>query len=198
MRNPLAVVVIVAIVIVGAVMLIRAGGRDDSAAIDTAVGADVSRTPLAAADVTFLTMAAQAGQSEIALASLAEDTSERADVDSLADRLQRDHEATNDRIKELADRKNVDFPNDAIGLPGPTDAQRATRDRLAELKGQEFNRAWADQTVRDHEASIELWSRAANSTDADVKALADSTLPTLREHLEHAQALQKTLAVPAR
>jgi putative membrane protein len=194
MKNPLVVVVIVVVAIAAAVMLVRAGNRSEDNARTETLQPDTTGTSLSAADVTFLTMAAQAGQAEIELAELAERTSDHASVDALADRLERDHSAANEQIEDLADEKHVDFPNDAMGLPGPTDQQKAIRDSLAELKGAAFNRAWIDRIVEGHQASVDLFSRASASSDPDVKSFAERTLPTLREHLQHAQDLQKTLA----
>jgi len=52
--------------------------------------------------------------------------------------------------------------------------------------------------VRDHKKVIALYEQAAaNNTDSDVKALAQSTLPTLREHLQMAERDATTINEPA-
>jgi len=44
--------------------------------------------------------------------------------------------------------------------------------------------------VKDHEKDVTKFQEAAtNATDADVKAYAAKTLPTLREHLDMARKL---------
>ena len=51
--------------------------------------------------------------------------------------------------------------------------------------------AWIAQTIKDHEAAIALFTRAASSaTDVTVRTLAESKLPALKEHLTRAQALK--------
>jgi putative membrane protein len=152
---------------------------------------NMTETTLSPGDVTFLTTAAQAGSAEIELVRLAESTSEDKTIDDLARRLERDHQSVNDEIDALADKKNVDFPNDAYGLPGPTDAQKATKDRLAELKGVAFDRAFLDQIEQNHKDSIDLFTKAATTADPDVKAFAERTLPVLKQHLQHVQDAKK-------
>jgi putative membrane protein len=189
--KPWTLVIVIALVVVGVMAYVRANNSEEPA--ENPPGADISGSALSVADVTFLTAAAQAGAAEINLARLAEDTSETKAVDELADHLERDHSATNDQINALADRKKVDFPNDAIGLPGPTDEQRATRDRLATLKGAAFDRAYLDQAEQDHRKSIDAFSNATGSSDPDVKYFAERTLPILQQHLQHVQEAQKAV-----
>lgn len=194
MKHPFRLVIIVAVVILGAFMLVRAFDEPDTR--DRTADAEVPATsavPLAADDLTFLTLAARSGKAEIELAELAERTSEHARVDELADRIEREHAETNRELESLADRKKVDFAGDAMGLPSPTDEQQATHERLDKLDGTAFNRAWADQMVKDHQAAIDLFEKATASRDADVKLFAEKTLPALKEHLRHSQELQQSL-----
>lgn len=194
--KPWTLLIVIAVVVVSVIGYVRANNREDR--VENALGADVTGTPLGTADVTFLTTAAQGGKAEIELARLAEDKSDLKAIDELADHLERDHAATNDQIESLADRKNVDFPNDALGLPGPTDEQKATRERLSELKGSAFDRAYLDQAEQDHRRSIEMFSKATGSADSDVKAFAERTLPVLQQHLQHVQEAQKAMAAATR
>ncbi len=202
MRNPVTLVVVVVLAVVAAVILVRAANRPDTAAdesgytdLDTRSGA---AAPLAAADLTFVTRAAESGKAEIDLAQLAQRTSENSRIDRLAEQIERDHEQANDQLADLADRRDVDFPGVAIGLPGPNDQQQATYDRLDKLEGAAFDQAWIDQMAQNHEASIESFTTASKSTDADVKAFAEKTLPVITHHLEQIEALQKTARAPQR
>jgi putative membrane protein len=202
MRNPVTLVVVIALAVVAAVIFVRAANRPDTdgaesgyTELDTRPGA---AAPLAAADLAFVTRAAESGKAEIDLAQLAQRTSEHPQVDALAERIERDHEQANQQLADLADRRDVDFPGDAIGLPGPTEEHKATYDRLDRLEGTAFDQAWIDQMVQNHEASVTAFTTASTSTDADVKAFAEKTLPTIKHHLDELEQLQKTVRAPRR
>jgi putative membrane protein len=62
------------------------------------------------------------------------------------------------------------------------------------LGGAEFDRKYADTMVDEHEKAVSLFESHANSTDADVKAFVDKTLPTLRHHLQMARDLKNKLS----
>jgi putative membrane protein len=200
MRNPVTLVIVVVLAVVAAVILVRAANRPDTAdetgyMTERDAGAG-DAAPLAAADLAFVTRAAESGNAEVDLAQLAQRTSEHAQIDALAEQIERDHEQANEQLSDLADRRDVDFPNTAIGLPGPTEEQQATYDRLDELEGAAFDQAWLDQMARSHEASIEAYTTASKSTDPDVKAYAEKTLPVIRHHLEQIESVQKTVKAP--
>lgn len=202
MRNPVTLVIVVVLAVVAAVILVRAANRPDRGAdesgymdLDTRSGATA---PLAAADLAFVTRAAESGKAEIELAQLAQRTSENPRVDQLAEQIERDHEQANDQLADLADRRDVDFPGVAIGLPGPNEQQQATYDRLDKLEGAAFDQAWIELMAQNHEASVESFTTASKSTDADVKAFAEKTLPVIKHHLEQIEALQKTVRAPQR
>jgi putative membrane protein len=201
MRNPVTLVIVVVLAVVAAVILVRAANRPDTADesgyadLDTRSGA---AAPLAAADLAFVTRAAESGKAEIELAQLAQRTSENPRVDQLAEQIERDHEQANDQLADLADRRDVDFPGVAMGLPGPNEQHQATYDRLDKLEGAAFDQAWIDQMAQNHEASVDAFTTASKSTDADVKVFAEKTLPVIKHPLEQIEALQKTVRVPQR
>jgi putative membrane protein len=79
--------------------------------------------------------------------------------------------------------------------PDPNLAQlepehRAIYERLDKLSGAQFDRAWADQIIKSHQAGIELFTKATKFADEGVKTFAEQTLPALREHLKRAQEIQ--------
>jgi len=201
MKNPVTLVVVIALAVVAAVILVRANKPDTArnesryTELETRPGA---AAPLAAADMAFVTRAAESGKAEIDLAQLAQRTSEHPQVDAMAERLERDHEQANQQLADLADRRDIDFPGDAIGLPGPTEEQKATYDRLDRIEGAAFDQAWTDLMVENHTAAVEAFTTASNSSDADVKAFAGKVLPTIKHHLGELQQLQKTLRAPRR
>ena len=51
-----------------------------------------------------------------------------------------------------------------------------------------------DEMVKDHEKDVELFEQQAQSgDDPDLRAFAEETLPTLREHLELAREIQSQI-----
>jgi putative membrane protein len=60
--------------------------------------------------------------------------------------------------------------------------------RLSKLSGAQFDRAYMQDMVKDHEEDVAEFQREANNgSDPDVKAFAGKTLPTLQSHLQSAQ-----------
>ena len=45
--------------------------------------------------------------------------------------------------------------------------------------------------VNDHRKAVSAFTKASKSSDPDVKAFADKTLPVLKDHLQRAEDLQK-------
>jgi len=69
---------------------------------------------------------------------------------------------------------------------------RSSYNKLRNLSGADFDRAYADAMVKDHEQDIAAFEREAKSgKDPGVRQFAQDTLPTLREHPKLAQAMQK-------
>jgi putative membrane protein len=145
-------------------------------------GAVRAATP--AHDTLFMKDAAAAGMAEVDTGKLAADKATRADVKSFAQMLVDDHSKANDELKGLAGQKNVTLP------AGPKPMQKAAHDRLAKLSGSAFDTAYVNQMVRDHRQAVSLFDRESRyGKDADAKAWAAKTLPTLKAHLAKAQEL---------
>ena len=142
----------------------------------------------AASAATFISHAAQGGQAEVELAQLAKEKASNPEVKAYAERLERDHSKANDELKSLASSKHVT-------LPGSMKTYAANlKERLSKLSGAEFDRAYVAAMVEDHQKDVRAFEREATAgADADVKAFASKTLPTLKEHLQQAQQLAKTV-----
>ena len=140
---------------------------------------------LTATDRSFAHEAAIGGMAEVELGKLASDKATSADVKQFGQRMVDDHSKANDDLKEWAQKANVT-------LPTQLDAKhKATRDRLAKLSGAAFDRAYMHDMVQDHEKDVAAFRKASRSAhDADLKAFAAKTLPTLEEHLQQAKKVQ--------
>lgn len=140
---------------------------------------------MASSQDNFWTKAAQGGMAEVQFSQLALQKSQNAEVKNFAERMVTDHAKANNELKALAAKKNVTLP---------TEMDAAHQSRLNELKGMtgaEFDRAYVETMVADHQASVQLFENQADEkNDPDSSAFAQKTLPTLRMHLEAIQNIQ--------
>jgi putative membrane protein len=121
------------------------------------------------------------------IAGLAQQKSKDDRVKAFADQLMKDHQQADSELQTLAKTKNVTLSTD---LPSEAVAAKA---RLSKLEGAAFDRAFVDQMVKDHTQAVKQFEQATKSADAEVKAFADKTLPTLRDHLQRAEDLKRTI-----
>jgi putative membrane protein len=135
-------------------------------------------------DQTFVTKASGAGMAEVEFGELGSAHAMNAEVKRFAERMVTDHQKANEELKGLARKKNYTLAS------GPMKEHQEAAARVGKLQGEQFDRDFMAQMVKDHEAAVELFSSEAQSgQDAELKAWAAKTLPTLREHLQLAKAL---------
>ena len=138
------------------------------------------------ADQQFVKTVAMDNMAEAELGKLAAEKSSRDDVKQFAQKMVDDHSKANDELKSIATGKNMMWP-DAV------DAQhKAVHDRLSKLSGAAFDRSYVNEMVAGHRKAVAAFKmEAASGKDAEVKAWASKTLPTIEEHYKQAEALTK-------
>lgn len=135
-------------------------------------------------DEQFVRKAAAGGATEVEAGKMALRNSQTAEVKSFAQRMINEHTRVNQQLRSTADRKQIRVPN--IIEP---QRQRAL-DRLARLQGPDFDRAYAEQMLKDHRETLTLFeAEARDGKDAELKAFATDTVPVLKQHLELARTL---------
>ena len=162
-------------------------------ALAASVGAQAQTVKLSGQDKSFLKDAAVGGNAEVSASQVALDKSTNADVKTFAQMMVDDHGKAGTELKGLADQKGVKV-SDTPSLTKKTEIKM-----LSERKGSSFDQHYADSIgVKAHQDTIKLFQKEVDKgSDADVKAWASKTLPTLQHHLEAAQALKaKTDAEP--
>lgn len=143
---------------------------------------------VSSADTEFMNKAAQGGMAEVELGKMASTKAQNAEVKQFGQQMTADHTRANNELKTLAAGKNVTLPTDV----GAT--HKATMDKLSKLSGAEFDREYVKAMVEDHEKDVaEFQKQADGGTNADVKAFAAKTLPTLKMHLEMIKGMQSKL-----
>jgi putative membrane protein len=99
------------------------------------------------------------------------------------------HSKAGDKLTEAAAQEHIALPSDL----GTKD--QATYDRLSKLKGADFDRAYAEDMVKDHEQDLRDFQREANRGNDDlIKAFAAETVPVIEQHLEQAKEMLKTVS----
>jgi putative membrane protein len=126
----------------------------------------------------FVTKASEANLAEIKTSQLALSKSQDAQVRNFAQEMIDDHTKANQELATLAGQKNLKVPDD-------TDMSHRASMKLLEAKsGASFDKSYIDQMQKDHQKAVALFREASKSSkvDADLKAFATSTLPTLQHH----------------
>lgn len=132
---------------------------------------------LSSDDRKFVMDAAKGGMLEVEAGRLASQNGSSDAVKQLGERLVQEHTKANEELKALADSKG-------ITLPQEMDAKhKATLTKMSSLSGAAFDREFIKEMQKDHKKDISMFQKQADKgKDADLKAFAAKTLPTLREH----------------
>jgi putative membrane protein len=143
-------------------------------------------------DATFYKKAAEGGMAEVELGKLVQDKSPTSSVKEFGGMMITDHSAANDKLKAIAERKNIKLPT------SPSVSQMATKTKLEVLSGTTFDKSYIKGMVKDHQEDIkEFQTEASQGQDPDAKAYAAATLPTLKAHLKKIQAIAAAQGVDA-
>jgi putative membrane protein len=135
-------------------------------------------------DASFFKHAAEGGISEVEAGSLAQDKGNSQQVKDFGAMMVKDHSAANDKLKALAASKDVTLPtSSSVG-------QMASKAKLDVLSGDTFDKSYIKGQIKAHRQTIALFRKEVSTgQDADTKAFAAATLPTLRSHLKAITAI---------
>jgi putative membrane protein len=140
---------------------------------------------LSPADQKFAREAAQGGMAEVELGKLAVQNASSDDVKRFGQRMIDDHTKANDKLKEVASKEG-------ITLPTSLDAKdQAIKTRLSKLSGDQFDKAYIKDMVRDHKKDVAAFqNESSTGSDPAIKAFASETLPTVQDHLKQAETIE--------
>jgi putative membrane protein len=139
-------------------------------------------------DTAFAMEAARGGMAEVEMGKLAADKADNADVKAFGQQMADDHTKANDKLKEVAEKQNLTLPTTI------TAKQQAMYDMLKTKSGADFDKAYVDAMVKDHEQDVKAFQREANNgKDEQIKAFASETLPVLQGHLEKIKSIQSKM-----
>jgi len=150
--------------------------------------ATTAATKSAHADEAFVKKAAEGGMAEVELGKLATQKASNDAVKQFGQRMVDDHSKAGDELKKLAQDKSITLPTSINAK------DKAEMDRLSKLSGEAFDRAYMRAMVMDHRTDVnEFRTESKSGKDADVKAWAGKTLPTLEQHLKQAEDANKAV-----
>lgn len=145
-------------------------------------------TAMAATSNSFVDNAAEGGITEIEAGKLALQKSSSADVKTFAQHMVTEHTKANQELATVAKKLDIEVPDDAA----LTDKAKKA---ILEMRDESFDEAYANNQVAAHEKTVELFKKESTSSDnAELKAFATKTLPTLEAHLKAAKDLQAKYA----
>ncbi len=154
-----------------------------STASPTAASAPASKD-----DADFAVMAANAGMTEIELSKVAMASSTNEDIKKYAQMIVDEHTAAATKLGTIATSKQITLPAYL------SDASKKDVDDLSKKKAKDFDKAYVGMMVDDHKKAVDAFKKESEkSTDADLKAFATETLPTLQKHLDEATAMKKSM-----
>lgn len=137
-------------------------------------------------DAKFAVAAAAGGLAEVQLGELAKQKASSEAVKDFGAMMVSDHSKANDELKALCKNKG-------ITLPATLDqGEQKIRDDLSGRSGKNFDRAYTNDMIEDHQNDIKEFESAITMLkDRDLKAFAQKTLPTLKMHLQAIQKIHK-------
>jgi len=143
-------------------------------------------------DLAFMNDAGPGSMAEVELGRLAVKQAASSDVKQFAQKMIEDHSKAVDELKQLAGRKKVNLP------PDVTPKHKEVMEKLSKLQRADFDREYVKEMVAAHEKDVAAFTGVSqNATDADVKAFAAKTLPTLQMHLQMIRDMAGKMGISA-
>jgi putative membrane protein len=157
-------------------------GHQDSSPVSSEAQAAIT-------DQAFAKDAARGSMAEVKLGKLAQDNGSSEAVKTFGTRMVAEHTNADHKLKEAAAQEHIPLPTDLAAK------DQATYDRLSKLSGADFDRAYAQDMVKDHQQDLRDFQREANHGNDDlIRAFAAQSVPMIQRHLEQAKEMLKTVS----
>ena len=139
-------------------------------------------------DQMFLKTAIEGNNGEIAAAKMALKKSKNDQVKQFAQKMVDDHTKMLGDLHQVEQGQKLRYED----KPSPMAVQMSMK--LKGLSGAAFDKAFVDGMVKDHEDDVRDFTKESETgTNASVKEAATKSLPTIKEHLEMVQGLQRSI-----
>ncbi|OQW37308.1 MAG: hypothetical protein A4E19_14210 [Nitrospira sp. SG-bin1] len=137
---------------------------------------------------TFLTIAAEEQQVAIALGQLAAQRAENKQVKEYGSKAVEDHKKVRREAEQLASKHKVPLPTKL------TAEDQKKVDEMSKLSGHEFDRAYMNFTLQNHETTLEEYQQHIDTMRyPDLREYFTSTLPVLKAHRDQARMVKASL-----
>lgn len=141
-------------------------------------------------DLPFLREAAGANLMEVSLGRIAQTQASDRAVKEFGQRMVTDHSRLQQEFTTLASSNGVAF------TPALDMEQQQEVNRLQRLSGPEFDRAYMELMIQNHQADVTHFENQSRDADSPrVRDLAARSLPVLRQHLSLAQQVGRQVNV---
>jgi len=161
-----------------------------SAGTDTGTSARVEKNPstLSKDDSTFVMKAANAGMTEVELGKIAQQNAASDKVKEFGQMMVKDHSAAGDQLKKIAQSRSINVP-DSLS----SESKKHIAD-MQKKKGKDFDKAYIKMMVEGHEKVLKQFEdEQSKGADAELKAFAAQTVPTIKGHLDSAKSIKESL-----
>ncbi len=153
-----------------------------------------AQSPAELNDLEIAHVAYVADNIDIRYAHLALGISDNPDILEFAKTMIRDHEAVNEQALALLDKLGVSAQDNFLSQKLIEDAQGII-DKLTELRGNEFDRFYAENELAYHQAVNNLVGEVfiPNIDNTEVKKLFEAGYEIFKAHEHHAEMMVKSL-----
>ncbi len=155
------------------------------------MGADSTSTTigvLSPSDMKFVNSAAMGGMLETKLGQMASEKAVSLAVQQFGQKVADDHMKAEKKLKTIAELYGTTIPQTLSG------EKQKEVDRLAAMKGDQFDREYFSLMVRNHKSEMkEFQTKAANADSQQVKQFALETAQMMQGHLNTAMDLERQL-----
>ncbi len=147
-----------------------------------------NRGEFSVTDYKFVKAAACGGVLEVNLGNIAAANSHNIGVQKFGLLMVKDHGNAGQNLAQIASLKGASLPDHM------TTIQQKEMDRLAQLSGPKFDKAYVAFMVKCHIADEKAFKQASeDAQDADLKTFAATTLTMVRGHLKMAESLDESI-----
>ena len=135
-------------------------------------------------DKAFVRKALQGGMTEVQLGQIALQKSSNADVKQFAQKMIDDHTKLGDEMKQVAQQMNVKAPD------SPSSKDKSAMAKLQALNGDDFDKAYIKDMVKDHQQDAKDFKQEAqNTTNPALKIVVVQGQQVIDEHLQMIQQI---------
>jgi putative membrane protein len=154
----------------------QTGGSQQQASSST------TKSSLSKSDQRYFAELAKANLAEIQAGKLALQKANAEAVKSYAKHMVDEHSKMLEEQRAMGQEKHAAMP------AAPDDKQKKAFDKLQKLSGAEFDRAYMEQMVKDHEDALDLVKDIAKKADDPAfKSAGQKAVPDIQEHLATAK-----------